>query len=203
MRTIGRTVLIFTLTASAFAVSRKDVKREGRELAGPKALGGSAASAAIGQARNRPGEWGQGAAGFAKRFGSSLGQHAIKGVIEMGVGAWHHEDLRYHPSGLQGTWPRMKYAVKSTFIVPRTNGGGKTVAAGRLSGNFGAGLISRAWQPASTAGIGAGLVSGGIGLGADVGFHVAREFWPHRRRAAASPGQPAPSLAGKAAASAR
>ncbi len=145
MRTLGRTVLIFTFTASAFAGSGKEAEREGRKLAGPKALARSAASAAIGQARNRPDEWGQGAAGFAKRFGSSLGQHAIKGVIQLGVGAWHHEDLRSHPSGLQGTWPRVKYAVKSTFIVPRTNREGKTVAIGRFSGNFGAGLISRAW----------------------------------------------------------
>jgi hypothetical protein len=203
MRTLGRTILVFTLTASAFAASRDDLKRDGKELAGPRAIAGSAVSAGIGQARNRPGEWGGGAAGFGKRFASSLGQHAIKGVIELGVGAWRHEDLRYHPSGLQGTWPRMKYAVKSTFIVPRTNGAGKTVAVGRISGNFGAGLISRAWQPASTAGVGAGLVSGGIGLGADVGYHVAREFWPHRKHAAASSGQPAPSLASGAAASER
>lgn len=52
------------------------------------------------------------------------------------------------------------------------------MAAGRIAGNIGGGLVSRAWQPASAAGIGAGLARGGIGLGADVGFHVAREFWP-------------------------
>jgi hypothetical protein len=49
---------------------------------------------------------------------------------------------------------------------------------------MGAGMVSRAWQPASTAGVGAGLASGGIGLGADVGYHVAREFWPRHRRVA-------------------
>jgi hypothetical protein len=49
---------------------------------------------------------------------------------------------------------------------------------GRIAGNMGAGVISRAWQPASVAGFGAGLASGGIGMGADVGVHVAREFWP-------------------------
>jgi len=107
-----------------------------------------------------------------------------KGPFEVGAGALDHEDLRYRRSNLHGTWPRMKYAVKSTFIVPRTDRKGKTVAAGRIAGNVGGGLVSRAWQPASAAGIGAGLASGGIGLGADVGFHVARELWPRGKRGA-------------------
>jgi hypothetical protein len=124
------------------------------------------------------------AVGFARRVGSAFGQHLVKGTIEVGVGALDHEDLRYRRSNLHGTWPRVKYAVKSTFIVPRTDRKGKTVAAGRIAGNVGGGLVSRAWQPASAAGIGAGLASGGIGLGADVGFHVAREFWPSGKRGA-------------------
>jgi hypothetical protein len=101
----------------------------------------------------------------------------------MGVAAAHHENLHYQRSNLQGKWPRVKYAVKSTFIVPKTNRPGKkTFALGRVSGNLGAGLISRAWQPASAAGLGAGLASGGIGLGADVGVNVAREFWPQKKK---------------------
>ena len=70
--------------------------------------------------------------------------------------------------------------MKSTFIVPGTNKPGKTVALGKVSGNPGAGMVSQAWLPA--AGIGAGLASGGIGLGADVGANVAREFWPRKHR---------------------
>ena len=96
----------------------------------------------------------------------------------MGAGALDHEDLRYRRSNLHGTWPRLKYAVKSTFIVPRTDKSGKTLAVSRIAGNIGGGLVSRTWQPASTAGIGTGFASGGIGIAADVGMHVACEFWP-------------------------
>jgi len=92
-----------------------------------------------------------------------------------------HHDLLYQRSHLRGTWPRLKYAVNSTFIVLRTNRPVKTIALGRVSSNLGAGVISRAWQPASAADIGAGLASGGIGLGADVGMNVARESGPRRR----------------------
>ncbi len=150
-----------------------------------RAVGRRAAASALGRAgygqlRNSPHEWGQGAGGFAKRVGSGLAQHAVKTGIEMGVGALHHENLHYQRSNLHGTWPRMKYAVKRTFIVPRTNKRGKTVALGRVSGAMGAGVISRAWQPASAAGLGAGAASGGIALGADVGANMAREFWPRK-----------------------
>jgi hypothetical protein len=162
---------------------RTRAKEYRQEVLNKRAVASAAGHAAINQARNSPHEWGQGAGGFVKRVGSSFGQHVVKGTIQMGVAAAHHENLHYQRSNLQGKWPRVKYAVKSTFIVPRTDRKGKTVALGRVSGNLGAGLISRAWQPASTAGLGAGLASGGIGLGADVGVHVAREFWPQKKNA--------------------
>jgi hypothetical protein len=179
-------VAILASTAGVSAVSRNQLREYRHRAIGKGAIAGSAGRAGFGTLRNSPHEWGRGPEGFAKRFGSSLGQHVAKETIQFGVGAWHHENLHYHRSNLQGKWPRVKYAVKSTFIVPRTNRPGKTVALGRVSGNLGAGLISRAWQPASTAGVGAGLASGGIGLGADVGANVAREFWPQKRRRARS-----------------
>jgi hypothetical protein len=175
--------LLAPLGQSVATPSRQQLREYRHSLYGPRAVGGSAAAATFGTLRNRPHEWGGGPAGFAKRFASHLGQHAVKETIQLGVATWHHEDLHYHRSNLHGTLPRMKYALVSTFIVPKTNRPGKeTVALGRISGNLGAGLISRAWQPASTAGIGAGLASGGIGLGAEVGVNMAREFWPRKHR---------------------
>ena len=146
----------------------------------------TAAGAGIGTLRNTPHEWGQGVGGFGKRFASGLGRHVLKTGIQAGVGGLHHEDLHYHRSNLHGTFPRLGYAVKTTFWVPRKNRPGHTVALGRLSGNMGSGLISRVWMPASTAGLGAGVATGGIGIGADVGMNVAKEFWPqhHNRRTA-------------------
>ena len=184
MRTAVRVVLLLVLfLGAAAALTSRQAKRYREHVLNGRAVATSASHAAIGQARHSPREWGTGPAGFAERFGSSMGQHVVKGTIEMGVGAWHHENLHYQPSHLHGTGARMKYALKSTFIVPRTNRPGhKTVALGRISGNMGAGLISRAWQPASTAGVGAGVASGGIGLGADVGMNMAREFWPRKHK---------------------
>jgi hypothetical protein len=162
------------------------IRQYRKKIVNRDAVARSAAVAGINTARNVPHEWGGGATGFAKRAGSAFGQHVVKTTIEMGVGALHHEDLSFRRSNLQGTWPRLAYAVKSTFIVPRTNQSGKTLAVGRIAGNVGGGLVSRAWQPASAASLGAGLASGGIGIGVDVGVHVARELWPRGK-----PGRPA------------
>ena len=164
------------------------LRRYRRKIVNRRVAARAVGEGAINTARNYPREWGRGGGGFAKRAASGFGESAVKGTIEMGVGTLAHEDLHYRRSHLKGKWPRLKYAVKSTFIVPRTHRRGKTVAAGRIAGNMGAGMVSRAWMPASAAGVGAGVASGGVGIGADVGVNVAREFWPqkkhryHRRR---------------------
>jgi hypothetical protein len=117
--------------------------------------------------------------GFAGRFASGFAQHAVKNTIEMGVGAWRHEDPRaYVPSGKHGVLPRMKYAAKNTFLVPRKGHSKKSIAAGRLSGDIGSGVISRLWQPGNAGILGPGLETGGIAVGADLAMNMAKEFIP-------------------------
>jgi hypothetical protein len=183
MRKLATILFAIALAGAASGAVRHNARwREYRRSAiGRKAVGGSLARAAVNHLRRSPREWGTGPGGFAKRAVSALGQHVVKQSIQAGVAALHHENLRYRRSNLRGTWPRMKYAAKSTFVVPRTNRRGKTVALGRISGAMGAGMISRVWQPASAAGLGAGVASGGISLGAGVGMNMAREFWPRKQ----------------------
>jgi hypothetical protein len=181
--TLGWVLIVGPAGATQPVRGRPETARQYRHhLVTKRWLALAAGGSGINQARNVPHEWGRGWSGYAARFGSAFGEHLIKSTIEFGVATWHHEDPHYYRSDLHGTWPRLKYAVRTTFIVPRTNKPGKTVALSRFSGAFGAGMISRLWQPASTAGIGAGFASGGILLGADVGVHVAAEFWPRKSR---------------------
>ena len=182
MRVVLAIVLIAGCAVAASPAERRELRRN---MVGKRAMVGAGAHAAVGTVRKTPKEWGGGPIGAVKRFGSSLGAHAAKEGIQFGVAAAHHENLRYRRSNKHGVLPRMGYAVKHTFIVPKTNRPRKkTIAGGRIAGNMGAGMLSQAWMPA--AGVGAGLASGGIGLGADVGANVAREFWPrkHHRKVA-------------------
>ncbi|MDD5544100.1 MAG: hypothetical protein PHX83_13095 [Acidobacteriia bacterium] len=173
-----------TKNASPNSITKKErAKIFVRGAFGPSAIAGAAVTGGLNQERDKPATWPQGAGGFARRFGSAFGQHVVKESIMAGVGAAHHEDPRHYRSHESGFWTRTKYAVKSTFVVPRTDREGKTVSLGRLSGDFGSGMVSRAWWPTTGSVVATGLESGGISLGVDVGANVFREFWPdiHRK----------------------
>lgn len=163
---------------------------------GPESIVRDAAGAAIEQKLDTPHEWGQGAVGFGRRFASAFGKHIVDKSIHFGVAKIRHEEFGYRPSGKHGVGPRLKYALASVIITHKTTTGKATVAAGELSGAFGSGLISRAWQPASTGSLATGFASGGISLGIDAGTHVLREFWPeirhpHRHGSSANVSAPA------------
>lgn len=178
---VPATLLLYAAGAYAQDPQQRDTSRFLRHTFSPAAGARSAAGAAIGQARNVPEEWGQGAGGFAKRLGSAFGKHVVNQSIHFVVARMRHEEFGYRASGEEGFGPRLKYALLSTVITRKTTDGSNTVSAGELSGAFGSGLISRLWQPASTRSFALGIGSGGISLAVDAGSHVAREFWPEIR----------------------
>ena len=149
---------------------------------GPAGLIMAGAGAGVTQGTNTPAEWGQGAAGYGRRFASSFGKHIVSNIIRYPVAHFRHEELIYHPSGKHKFGPRLKYAVLSTFITHKTTTGASTVYTAELSGAIGSGLISRLWQPATTRTVALGFSSAGTSLAVDVGIHVLREFWPDIRR---------------------
>src|SRR5689334_7370389 len=97
-------MLVFVIALAAGAATRGPNWRAYRHRAvGKHAVARSAARGGINHLRHSPHQWGGGPGGLAARVGSSLGQHAVKTGIEMGVGALHHENLHYHRSNLHGT----------------------------------------------------------------------------------------------------
>lgn len=151
----------------------------GKSLAKPHALAGIAASATFGQATNRPHEWGRGAAGFGKRLASGAAHYVVKDGIQRGVGAaLHEEQNNYVRANKPGFGPKLKSAAENTFWVKHKNSNKRYPAVGRLSGDFGSGMISRLWQPARLHTVSSGLATGGISLGADFGWNLAREYMP-------------------------
>jgi len=179
----GKPVALRGRGLSPGTLSRRErVRQYRRHTLGRRALARSAAGAAFGTALNHPHEWGRGPAGFGRRLASGFAQHVVKNTIALGVGAWRHEVPGYVPSHRHGAWPRTKYALTNTFLVRREHHRGKSIAAGRISGAMGAGMVSRLWQPARLRTVQSGLASGGISLGADAGSNVLREFWPDIRK---------------------
>ena len=143
---------------------------------GKMAIAETTARAGIAQLRGTPKQWGGGASGFGKRLGASFATHAVKTTVEHAVAAPLHEDLHYHRSTDPRFGPRLGHALTSTVVTHNTRSGKKTPAVGRLSGNAAAGAFSAAVVPAAS-----GASTAGLGLAADAGANVAREFWPRHR----------------------
>ena len=190
VRRIAQLVLIAVSLAAADAAvtPRRNThpyrKHWKHSTVGKGALGGVAAKAGVGQLRGSPRNYGGGAAGFGKRLGGGLATNAVKTTVEHTVAARLHEDLHYHPSNKKGVAPRLGYALKSTVVTRNTRSGKRRPAVGRISGHAAAGAVSEAALHA-----GSGASTAGIGLGAEAGANVAREFWPRhkgRRRASSS-----------------
>ena len=146
-----------------------------RATFGKRALAGVGARAGVSQLSHRPRKWGGGASGFGKRVGAGLATHAVKTTVEHGVAARLHEDLHYHRSTSRSVKRRLGHALASTVVTRNTRTGRRTPAVGRISGHAAAGAVSQGALHA-----GAGASTAGIGLGAEAGANVAREFWPRR-----------------------
>jgi hypothetical protein len=176
---IASTVLL--TAASARAAEPAKHSNFVKDTFGKVAIIGAGVSAGVGQLRNSPKAWGQGAEGFGKRFASGFAGHIVNSSITYGVAHALHEDLHYYPSNKQGFGPRLGYALESTVITHKTDTGDKTVAVGRISGAVGSGFISRFWQPVALHTFASGITSAGVSLGAQAGTNVIREFWPEIR----------------------
>jgi len=172
---------ICAFTARAQSTEPPDGKNYIEKSFSPEAIAAAGLGAGITQGTNAPSEWGQGAEGFGKRFGSAIAKHLVKRAIQYPVAKFFHEELSYRRSDKTGFGPRLEHALVSTVYTHKTTDGKRTVAKGEIVGAFGSGLISRLWQPASTRTIGLGFASGGITLGADAAGNVIREFWPEIR----------------------
>jgi hypothetical protein len=148
----------------------------------PENFIGPALGAGIGQWRDSPAEWGQGADGFAKRYASGFGRSVIARTISFGLAAADGEDSRYFRSHESGIWRRTRHATVSTF-VSRGRNGGRVPAISRFVGVYSAGFIANAWEPPSQRDSGHAIERGSTALLSGVGWRLFDEFWPDIRHA--------------------
>jgi hypothetical protein len=146
-------------------------------LTGAHTIAFTAIRAGMNQALDSPEEWPNDARGFGYRAASAYGQSAIGNSFKEGFALAFDEDNRYFASGEQGAWPRLKYAVSSTFLARHDNGS-RSVSVSALSGPAIGAVISRSWQPTSTNSMADAARSYGISMAVSVGLNVGREFLP-------------------------
>ncbi len=141
---------------------------------------GAAVGASIGLAHNSPKEWGEGAEGFAKRFGSGFGANISRQTFAFALENALREDSRYFPSEDRTFKKRAWNSVKQVFWT-KTDSGGSSFAYARVGSAFGASQLTNAWQPSSTGSFNDGLKRMGIMFGGDFGYNLMQEFFPFTR----------------------
>jgi hypothetical protein len=107
-----------------------------------------AAVAGIDEAADSPKYWGGGWSAYGKRFGTVRGEFQSRNFSVFGVGAMLHEDPRFPPSRLHGSWPRTNYVLLHT-LVAQTDSGGRQPAFGTFAGALTSGFVPSAWLPPS------------------------------------------------------
>ena len=131
----------------------------------------------IDQAYDRPEEWGRGADGYARRYGSVYAEYFIDQAFEQSFAYKFHEDNRYFGSGDRNVVRRFGYAVASA-VLARHDNRSRSVSASVIAGAAAAAFISRTWQPRSTTTAGDAAISFGLTIGTRMGMNVLREFSP-------------------------
>jgi len=138
--------------------------------------------AAIDQAENDDPSYGQGAKGYAKRYGAAFADTAIENFM---VGAVFptmlHQDPRYYELGKGGFWHRAGHAALRVFIT-RSDSGKTQFNYSELAGSALAAALSNTYHPPHDR---TALNSANIWMtqiwGDAVSFEL-KEFWPDIRR---------------------
>src|ERR1700730_1441914 len=133
--------------------------------------------AGISQAENSEPGFGQGAAGYGKRFGSAFADGTIENFITGAVlPSLLHQDPRFFQSGSGGFWRRSGYAVSRIFVT-RTDAGGEQFNCSEVLGSAASAAISTySYHPRSDRTV-ANTVSGWASqVGYDTVTIVIKEF---------------------------
>lgn len=148
-----------------------------RTLVDPTTFAAVGITAGIEQKMNSYRDYGQGAAGFARRFGAAYGI-SVGGIMITAVAAdsLFHQDPRYVYSGEGTRAQRAWYAVKSAFLARGDNGKWQPPYAS-IVGMVGSAELSQTYLPGSRTQytlLGRSLMFRFAGM---VGLNVAEEFF--------------------------
>jgi hypothetical protein len=143
----------------------------------------AAGLAVISQAENADPSYGQGAAGYGKRFGLIFADLTVENFLTTAIlPSAFHEDPRYFRLGSGSIWSRAGYSV-SRIVVTRRDTGGAQFNFSEILGSAAAAGLYNTYHPGSDRTLPNTLASWWMQVGFDTGFIIIREFWPdvHRK----------------------
>ena len=139
-------------------------------------------NAGLAQAQDDDHSFGQGAAGYGKRFGASFADQASsKFFTEFAYPAIFSEDPRYYRLGNGSGRKRFLHAVEHAFVAHHDNGK-RMFNFSEWLGTTSAVVLGNTYHPDNDRGFGPAAQAVGYSVIQDVGFDVLREFWPEISR---------------------
>ena len=134
------------------------------------------AVAGIQQARNEFSGYGQGAQGYAKRYGATFADFTISNFLGNAVlPSIFKQDPRYFYKGTGTTKSRIQYALANAVICKGDNGHWQANYSSIL-GSLAAGGISNLYYPASDRGAALMFENTAIGIGSSAILNLLKEF---------------------------
>jgi hypothetical protein len=142
----------------------------------PVAMIGVGFAAAIEQANNSFPGYGQGAAGYSKRYAAKFVDGRSSDFLTHAVfPALFHQDPRYYYQGSGTVKSRLAHAVSSAFVT-RSDSGRTVPNYSYLLGNLCAGALSNLYYPPGNRGAHLVFTNTAIGLAGRLGTNLLREF---------------------------
>lgn len=138
--------------------------------------------AGIGQLRNSNPSFGQGAQGYAKRYGLRFADGTLENFFTHAIyPTLFHQDPRYFRLGKGGFVHRAGYAV-SRLVVTRSDSGRRQVNFSEiLGGATAAGISTFSYHPEDSRNLHSALGVWGTQVGYDALSLALKEFWPDIR----------------------
>jgi len=138
--------------------------------------------AGVGQWHNQYPQFGQGAQGYAKRYGGAFADGAIANFMSEAIfPSLLHEDPRYFRLGKGSFFHRVGYTL-SRELITRKDSGAHGFNISEIAGNLGAAALSNLYYPAQERTASQTMERFAVNIVGDAGFNVLKEFYPDMRR---------------------
>jgi hypothetical protein len=141
------------------------------------------ALAGLSQAENSEAGYGQGAAGYGKRYGAYFADGTIENFTTSAIfPSLLHQDPRYFQMGEGGFWRRTGYAVSRIFVTRTDSGHNQFNYSEILGSATAAGISTYSYHPRGERNLPNTMSVWGTQVGYDTLTLVVKEFWPDIRR---------------------
>lgn len=149
----------------------------------PVELGYFGVLAGFSQAANSEPGYGQGAEGYAKRYGAAFGDSTIENfMVGAAMPSLLRTDPRYYQRGKGGFAKRATYAISRLFVT-RTDSGHATFNFSEVFGSgIAASISTYSYHPSGDRTVSNTASVWGTQVGQDAFTYMLKEFWPDIRR---------------------